>query len=277
MLRQMRGISYVPFAVSLIACAPTPSGAPIAAPTAATDTQPPVQSGQPPAVCGAWVVHATRHEKTTTVASCQVAPIELASDLTAEIHRVSPTRLAVRIVQDRESGDNLPPSPGLAGKSYDVETGSELAVRGANGPLDDEETRRVRALAAAVLPLPSRAGDALGHAVEAVVDMHLRGTPAREVATSVRPGNAPSFAVRIDASESDAGMCHTWSTTAHLAGDLSLRGDGTIDSLRLRGPVTTTEALCPEGARQAGASAEPRECTRGEITFRVDPACAPSQ
>jgi hypothetical protein len=239
-------------------------------------------------------VHAVRHEKTAPVTPCQVVPIALASDVVAEIRRVPPARLVVRIAQDQESADNLPPSPSLAGKSYDVEAASAgLVVRDSNGPgargeyheptaslatrpVDDEEARRVRALASAAMPLlASTDGAALGRAVEAVVDTHLRGMPATGVVASVQPASPWAFTVRLDANVSDAGMCHRWSTTAHLDGDLFLRADGTLRSLRLQGPVTTTEALCTEGAREAGVSDAPRTCTRGDVAIAVDAACAP--
>jgi hypothetical protein len=198
--------------------------------------------------------------------------IEVTSDVAAEVRRAATGRLDVRITQDRETADNLPVLPVLAGKSYVAEVHAEgLEVRDADGGAvaDPEVARRVRALASAVAPWSG----ALEKGVEAVVDMHLHGVPAREIATTVEPARAGTYAVRLRASQSDAGMCHTWTTTARLAGDLALR-DGALQRLALRGPTATTEALCAEGARQTGASAAPRTCTEGDITISVDVACA---
>lgn len=280
MVRQMRVIAYVLLASTAVACASGSSGPPVAAPTATPD--PPgmpadMPSGKAtlPATCATWVVRAARREKTTAVAACQVAPITLSSDVTAEVHPVSPEHVTVRVTLDRESADNLPPAPSLAGKSYDVQAGAAgLAVRIAGGgPAEAGEARRVSALAAAAMPLADADAAGLRRAVEAIADVQVRGTPATEIATTVTPRGERVFTLHVDASESDAGMCHRWTTTASLDGDLALRRGGLIESLALQGPVATTEALCPEGARQS--SAEPRACTRGEASIAVDVSCAP--
>jgi hypothetical protein len=198
--------------------------------------------------------------------------IELASDVAAEVRRATPGRVDVRVTQDHETADNLPARPALTGKSYVVEVRPEaLDVHDASGGsvADEEESRRVRAVASAVLPWSG----SLEKAVEAAVDMHVHGVPAREVVTNVEPTRGGAYAVTLHASQSDAGMCHRWTTTARLAGDLALR-DGTLERLSLHGPTATTEALCAEGARQAGANPAPRTCTEGDITLSVDVACA---
>jgi hypothetical protein len=284
----MRRIAYVPIlAVAAAACAraAAPPATATATATAATATvtvtvptvaEPVVAAAAPApdggAPCTSWIVRWARHEATHTVASCQVARIELASEVVADVRRTGPDRLTVLVTQDRETADNLPASPVLAGKSYVVTSASSgLDVRdGAGSATTDEEVLgRVRALASAVLPWSG----SLQAGVESVVDMHVHGVKPLSLETSVQPGRGTTHSVTMRASQSDAGMCHTWATTTRLAGDLALR-DGGLERLALHGPTATTEALCPEGARQAGASAAPRTCTEGEITLSVDVACA---
>lgn len=276
----MRAIACVLLGLGPAACAANAgAGVTASAPTLRTgkEVTPPQSAPQVARTCPSWRVHAVRREKTATVASCQVAPIDLASDLTAEVRPAWPTRFEVRVVEDRETGDGLSPFAVLASRSYAVDvTGTEIVVHDAKGAaVDEDEARRIRALVATRQRRPGADAAGLRQAVEAVADVRLRGSPAQEVSTSVQPASAQGFGVQVDASESDAGMCHLWATTAHLAGDLTMHpGDAVVDALVLRGPTATTEALC-EGARQSGASAAPVTCTRGEIAIAIDVSCAP--
>lgn len=236
-----------------------------------------------------------RHEKTAAVGRCQVVPVDAASQLVVEDHVLSPTKLALRIVQDRETAIGLDPGVSLDGKSYVAEqTAKGLDVRSASGAaVPDDEAQRVRRLAAVAVGwpgadvaahMPAQGADvpALASALTAVVDASVHGTPpgalkARARFAGVRHeawGDALAFEMTLGASESDAGMCHRWTNDARLAGEVLLRvRDGALVSLRLRGPVTNTEALCAEGARQTGASAAPRTCNRGELSFELHQPC----
>lgn len=121
----------------------------------------------------------------------------------------------------------------------------------------------------------------LGEPVKTIVDLRLHGAPA--VASfkvrfqRVRPGQLGDelvFDVAMSGAESDAGMCHQWTSEAHATGELVLRAsDGSLLELRLRGPMSDTEALCPEGAKETGVSAEPKTCNRGEMTFWLTSRC----
>lgn len=264
MVRQMRGIAYVLLVSSAAACAAGAAGAHPDPP------QGPVFSDPPAPPCARRVAHVARHEKTAAVAACQVAPIDLASDVTAEIARATEGRVDVRVTKDDEAAENLPATPSLAGRSYAlVVEGNAVTAPPGDAGNDAEEAARAVALGSLALKWTSD----VGRGVRDVVALRVHGAAPKPTIT-VEPGGGPRYVVRVDTTQSDSGMCHTWTTTAHLEGDLTLRDDGTIESLRLRGPETTTQALCPEGATQSGASAAPKECTKGEITLAIDTSCA---
>jgi hypothetical protein len=265
MVRQMRGVAYVLLVSSAAACASGPAGARVDPPLAPVFSDPPAQA------CAKRVAHVVRHEKTTTVAACQVAPIDLASDVTAVIARGADGRVDVHVRKDDEAAQNLPETPSLAGRSYvlRIDGGTLMAPSGDDAGADAEEMARAVALGSLALKWSSD----VRRGLRDVVGLRVHGA-APETTITVQPGSGPRYGVRMDATQSDAGMCHTWTTTAHLEGDLTLRDDGTIESVHLSGPETTTQALCPEGARQSGASAAPKECTRGEITLSIDTSCA---
>jgi hypothetical protein len=229
----------------------------------------------------------SRHDSTTAVARCQVAPIEEAwsasvvYDPRVERSAETVTKARLTIAGDR--------------KTYEVgQTSAGLEVRESNGtvrPTDgDERARRVSALAAAVVGWRGKGAaahpgvadtSALAEAVKAIVDLRLHGEPAMATA-SVRFkharreawGDALVFDVDIQGASSSSGMCHRWTSEAHPTGELVLRAsDGALAALRLRGPMGDTEALCPEGAKEAGVSPEPRACNRGETNFDLSWKC----
>jgi hypothetical protein len=121
----------------------------------------------------------------------------------------------------------------------------------------------------------------LEEAVKTIVDIRFHGAPA-EASVKVyfrEVRRAPSrdelvFDIAMRGTQSDAGMCHQWTTQALVTGELSVRAsDGSLRQLRLRGPMTDTEALCPEGAKETGRSIEPTTCNRGHMTFVLMSRC----
>jgi hypothetical protein len=121
--------------------------------------------------------------------------------------------------------------------------------------------------------------------IEKIVDLRLHGqAPAVTIRVRFRgvrregEGDALVFDVTMTGIQSDAAMCHRWTSEAHASGELVISAsDGALVSLRLRGPLSDVEALCAEGARQTGVSAEPKTCNHGEIRVEVGrPPVAPS-
>ena len=83
----------------------------------------------------------------------------------------------------------------------------------------------------------------------------------------------------FDASASGAAsvgemLCRRWGSEMMMSGELLVRAsDAVFVSLRMRGTVTDTEALCPELARASGRSDEPRVCNEGPISLDVSWGC----
>jgi hypothetical protein len=72
----------------------------------------------------------------------------------------------------------------------------------------------------------------------------------------------------VNATESDAGMCHRWYNVADLKGELLLAArDGDLLSLHLAGPTHDTEGLCqgPTG----GPPPPPHTCNQGDVAIDV--------
>jgi hypothetical protein len=121
--------------------------------------------------------------------------------------------------------------------------------------------------------------------IKKIVDLRLHGqVPAVTIRVRFRgvrrvgEGDALVFDVAMTGTQSDAAMCHRWTSEAHASGELVVNAsDGAIVSLRLRGPLSDAEALCAEGARQTGVSEEPKTCNHGEIRVEVErpPAALP--
>jgi hypothetical protein len=113
--------------------------------------------------------------------------------------------------------------------------------------------------------------------IKKVADLRLHGEPPvvtirvrfRGVRRE-REGDVLVFDVAMTGMQSDAAMCHRWTSEAHASGELVLSvSDGALVSLQLRGPLSDVEALCAEGARQTGVSAEPKTCNHGEMRVEV--------
>lgn len=254
--------------LALSSCAPAaplavaPAAATVAAPAASAKQDP--EPLQPPATC---TIKRTWHEKQGEVARCQMMADEITSEVEA---RVGAT--GIDVVRDREASSGVNADASLEGRRY------------AHVPAaTDDEARRVQALAAAD-SLTGRArpegqeSPELVDSVSAMIDARPHGVRASDVKVRVLSmgtrGDSLVFGVKAHATESDAGMCHRWTNEVFLAGELLLRtSDGTLASMRLSGPTSGTEALCPEGAKQSGRSAEPRVCTRGETTIDVTRSC----
>ena len=127
MVRQMRRLAYVVVGsgvVGLAGCASRPAMVQAAAaPVQPGQSTPLASTGPvpaPPTSCSTWTVHVVRHEQTAEAASCQVAPIEIASDLTAQVRRVALGHVSVHFLEDRETATNVPPPSSLAGRNYVV-------------------------------------------------------------------------------------------------------------------------------------------------------------
>jgi hypothetical protein len=179
-----------------------------------------------PAAASSQGMNVRRSYKTTPVAPCQVAPIDVATTGSIDWRFVGPW-------------------PGDAIIAHPPAVGTEVRV--------------------------------LEEPLKKLVDLRLHGEPAattiavrfrgvrREAAT-----DALVFDVAVTGTQSDAAMCHRWTSEAHAAGELVLgASDGALVSLRLRGPMSDAEALCPEGAKESGVSAEPKTCNHGEMRIEV--------
>jgi hypothetical protein len=219
------------------------------------------------------------------VARCQVVPIDLdvQESVTFTVRERSSETVTKADVADKGS--------------YQVAwTPSGLDLRDARGaklsPAEAEQARDVRALAAALVGWPGAAalrplvaGQALTELedpIKRIVDLRLHGDPAsmsskiRFRETRTEPwGDARVFDVEVDGTTSSAGMCHRWASEAHTTGELTVRAsDGAVLTLRLGGSLSDSEALCSEGARETGQSAEPKTCNRGETHFDLRWSCA---
>lgn len=267
MVRQMRLLAYAVVGAvlggALAGCASRPVA--VAAPVSVSPAQgAPGQAGLPvavaaPAACTTWTVHVTRHEQQAEVASCQVAPIDDASDITAEVRHTTPGHVSVHVVADHETASNVPVPRDLTGTTFVFPASS-----GSSDP-------RVASLAATVLDWPQPDPMSVPAALKAVVGLELRGSPAQDVSLVAHAVPEQAYSVVVDATQSDAGMCHQWSTVAHLDGRLTLHPtEGTPATLELNGPTWTTEAVCAAAGPAAGP---PRTCTKGDIAIALSASC----
>jgi hypothetical protein len=299
MLRQMRRLAYLALAScpSLVACA---AAAPTVPPVLVIPVEPALPMPKsapstsaaetPPAPPPPWVLRAKRTEKTKRVAGCQIVPFSIGSSIAVENRVLGPGRIAIRVIEDSETSKGVDALPSLLGKGYVAErTQTGIHVHGEDGmPVPDDQVARVRALASAtvgwpghdvVASLPAAGGEvtALEGPVVTVAAVPLHGSAANVDAkatvrfTGARKSDdrdALAFDVTVNATESDAGMCHRWSNVADLKGELLLAArDGDLLSLHLAGPTHDTEGLCqgPNG----GPPAPPRTCNEGEVSIDV--------
>jgi len=299
MLRQMRRLAYLAIASCplLVACA-------AAAPTVPPVVVIPVEPGEPmpksapsatatetpPGPPAPWVQRAKRTEKTKRVAACQIVPFAIDSSIAVENRALGSGRIAIRVIEDVETAKGVDPLPGLLGKGYVAErTATGIHVHGEDGmAVPDDQVARMRSLASAtvgwpghdvVSSLPAAGAEvtALEGPVVAVAAVPLHGTASNVDAKAivhftgarkVDDRDALAFDVTVNATESDAGMCHRWSNVADLKGELLLAArDGDLLSLHLAGPTRDTEGLCqgPNG----GPPAPPRACNQGDVTIDV--------
>jgi hypothetical protein len=231
-------------------------------------------------------LHVSRRDRTVAVARCQVVPIDV------DVHE------SVTFTVRERSAETVTKADVLNKEDYQVTwTPSGLDVRDAQGakppPERAEQARVARSLAAALVGWPGAiasrrqvTGQALTELedpLKRIVDLQLHGAPAtvsakvRSRGTRSEPwGDALVFDAEVDGTTSSAGMCHRWASDAHSTGELTLRAsDGAIITLHLQGDLSDSEALCPEGARETGRSAEPKRCNRGETSFDLQWSCAP--
>jgi hypothetical protein len=242
-----------------------------------------------PALYDSCAEEVIRHDSTKPVSRCQVVPIDVAS------------RAVVRytgVERSPEAVTRARVSVAPEGGAYDVErtaAGWDVRVPG-GAPLPADvvgEASRIGALAAPVVGWPGQAVAAhrpaagqdvpeLEEPVKRIVDLQRQGEPVVATvrvrsrgARSERWGDALVFELAMDGALSSAGMCHRWTSEVHATGELVLRAsDGAVVALRLRGPLSDAEALCPEGAKQSGVSAEPKTCNRGEMSFELRWMCS---
>jgi hypothetical protein len=236
------------------------------------------------------VQRAKRTEKTKRLTGCQIVPFAIDSSIAVENRALGPGRIAIRVIEDVETAKGVDAQPSLLGKGYVAErTPTGIHVHGEDGmPVPDDQVARVRSLASATvgcpghdvvssLPAPGAEVTALEGPVVAVAAVPLHGSPGNVNAkatvrfTGARKSDdrdALAFDVTVNATESDAGMCHRWTNVADLKGELLLGArDGELLSLHLAGPTHDTEALCqgPSG----GPPAPPRTCNQGDVAIDV--------
>lgn len=299
MLRRMRRLACLAIACcpSIVACGAEATAVPPVVvipvePGAPAPKSAPSATGAetPPAPPSAWVERAKRTEKTKPVATCQIAPFSLDSSIAVENHVLGPGRVAVRVIQDDETAKGVDSLPSLLGKGYVAErTATGIHVHGEDGePVPADQADRVRALAMAtvgwpghdvVSALPAAGAEvtSLEQPVAALAAAPLHGTTnnVQSKATVRFAGmrkeddrDVVAFDVTLQATESDAGMCHRWSNVADLKGELMLAAhDGDMISLHLQGPTSDTEGLCqgPNG----GPPAPPHTCNQGDVAIDV--------
>ena len=268
--------------VAPLAARPKASAASGAAPVASASPQP-----------APWVLRAIRTEVTKPVGRCQIGPFTFSSTIAVENRLLDGGRLAMRVVQDEEkAADPSMALPVLLGKGYVVDASSQgLRVVGAEGAaVPDEEARRARALAATLVgwpgaelvahpPLAGAEVAALEGPVAVVADVPLHGAQVDAAATAVvrfvaaRPadgGDELVFHVTLKASGGDAGMCHHWTSTAALEGELRLRASsGAMLGLTLEGTTDDTEGLCQDPSGKPGPPPPPHACNHGKVSVEV--------
>ncbi len=251
---------------------------------------------------GASIIERVWHEHTSAQASCQIVPVDVASDATVQSTALDRdatgvTALSLRVLSDREKAQGVNGPASLGGKAYVVRVASPgVDVRDAAGAAPPpEEQARVSALAATALGWPGAAvaarplatgaqAPALAAAVQRLVQPTLHGESAAEVTTTVRFAASRNdgrravlvFDVTLSATTSDAGMCHRWTLSATLSGQLVLSAaDGAFESLRLHGPRRDTQSVCPDVAPNGGG-AGPLTCNEGEARLLLVQTCASS-
>jgi hypothetical protein len=299
MLRQMRRLAYLAIAScpSLVACA---AAAPTVPPVVVIPVEPavPMSKSAPSATAtetpqgppAPWVQRAKRTEQTKRVVACQIVPFAIDSSIAVENRVLGPGRIAIRVIEDVEKGKGVDALPSLLGKGYVAErTPTGIHVHGEDGqPVPDDQVARVRSLASATVGWPGHdvvsslpaagAGVALLEGpVAAVAAVPLHGSAGNVNAkATVRFSGARksddrdvlAFDVTVNATESDAGMCHRWTNVADLKGEMLLTArDGSLLSLHLAGPTHDTEGLCqgPTG----GPPPPPRTCNQGDVAIDV--------
>jgi hypothetical protein len=239
-----------------------------------------------------WVLRTIRTEGTKAVGRCQITPFTFGSTVAVENRVLDGGRLAMRVVQDDETGKGVTALPVLLGKGYVVEvSGHELHVRGADGaPVPDDQASRAGDLAAAFLDWPG--GDMAAHPpaagsevialelfVARIADVPLHGGEVEAASKAVvrfattRAGDAGDelvFDVTLKATGSDAGMCHHWTNSADLKGELRLRAsNGAMLGLRLEGTTEDTEGFCQNPSGNPGPPPQDRTCNRGKVSVEV--------
>jgi hypothetical protein len=120
---------------------------------------------------------------------------------------------------------------------------------------------------------------ALESFVARIADVPLHGAEVEATSkvdvrfAATRAGGAGDelvFDVRLKASGSDAGMCHHWTNTAVLDGELRLRAsNGAMLGLRLEGTTEDTEGLCQDPSGKPGPPPPDHTCNRGKVTVEV--------
>ena len=272
---------------ALAACMPasSPPAAPVL--TGARDPGPPAATAKtPPNECvhGAPTLLVTRRERSRVVAPCQVAPMDEEALRSVKVFIEARSPEMVTQATLRNAGEY---------QASWTPSGLQVVASSRRQPTSEsDEEREIRALAASVVGWPAgiaRQSLNVGQEVEQledplqrVVDLSLHGEPT-SVSSSVRFrgaraeawGDALIFGVLMTGIAGSAGMCHRWLSETQARGELVLSAAaGAIIALKLQGTSTDTEALCPEGARQTGVSAEPKTCTTGEIAFDLRWSCS---
>ncbi|HEY3819981.1 MAG TPA: hypothetical protein VGL81_22605 [Polyangiaceae bacterium] len=299
----MRSVALA-LAVLLAGCAASPSPAipPVAAipippaaharaiPAPAPPRAPRVSSPLPPPPAEQpWIERVERRESTKRVTDCQIVPFSVASLIVASF-QPREGRTDVRFDEDEERATEVDALPSLLGKAYRVTTTAAhtLEVRDASDvAAPPEEAARVRALATASLGWPGQSvvGHPLARGAEAkvleapvaaiaAVPLHGSFMPEAQQKTVVRFRAARDtelvFDVTLQATESDSGMCHTWTSRADLKGELHLRArDGALLALHLEGTTGDTEGTCQKPDGTPGPPPPPHACNRGAVTIDV--------
>jgi len=284
-------------ALLLAGCA---AGAPVVVPPVVDLPVPPATHAVPPATAAApvastmaplspWVLRTARTEETKPVGRCQIGPVSSGSTVAVEMRVLDDGRLAMRVVQDDETAKGVEAPPSLLAKGYVVD--GAMQVRSAAGEdVPDDQLARVRAMASAFVGW--HGSDVIAHLPAAGAEVPMLEGPVATVAavplhagqvqpesravvrfTGKVPGDAGDelrFDVTVQATESDAGMCHRWTNEADVKGELRLRAsNGALLGLHLEGTTDDTEALCQDPSGKIGPPPPPRTCNRGTVSVDV--------
>jgi hypothetical protein len=226
---------------------------------------------------------------TKPVGRCQIVPVSFSSTLAVELRVLDDGRLALRIVQDDETAKGVEALPSLLGKGYLVD--GAMQVRSADGEVvPDDQVARVLPMVSAFVGW--HGGEVIAHLPPAGAEVALLEGPVATVAavplhggqvqpeskavvrfSGTRPGDAGDelvFDVTLQATESDAGMCHRWTNEADVKGELRLRAsNGALLGLHLEGTTDDTEALCQDPSGKVGPPPPPHTCNRGKVSVEV--------